>query len=329
MVRPKLSICIPTYNRATFLAVLLDSIEREASPNEVEIAISDNGSSDETETVVRTFASRWPSLVYHREPFNLGPDRNYIKSVEISTAPYCWLMGSDDCIAPGGASRVLKMLAEHPHDVYLGARINCTFDMQVGHVETWLRGQGERFFNFRSVSEFSEYHQSALTLGALFSYLSTTVVRRASWDAYSMRDQYIGSAYSHAWLLLQVARDSGIYYTPEPLVLNRGGNDHFAKDGAASRLLLDLHGYLMLADDLYPTASFHREAFLGVLRRAHPALRTVMALRGRIDNTRWDAVARTLRRCGYPSWLVGVVRPFHSLLAAALWGKHALRRILG
>lgn len=325
----RLSICIPTYNRATLLSLLLNSIEREASPDQVEIAISDNSSTDDTESVVRAFASRWPSLVYHREAVNLGPDRNYLKCVAISTSPYCWLMGSDDCIAPGAASRILELLSDHPHDVYLGTRINCTFDMQPQGIETWLSSQNERFFNFSSESDFLEYHQRTLTLGALFSYLSSIVVRRASWDKYPMREHYIGSAYSHAWLLLQVARESGIYYTPEPFVLNRGGNDHFAQDGAARRLLLDLDGYLMLANDLYQAAGVHRDAFLGALRRAHPALRTVMALRSRIDDSHWSDVTRTLLSCGYPSSLINLVGPLHSLLAAALSIKHALQRIRG
>ena len=321
----KLSICIPTYNRAALLGELLESVAREASSQDVEIAISDNASTDDTRLVVEAFARRWPSLVYWRQPQNEGPDRNYLRCVEISTAPYCWLMGSDDCIAPGAVADVLASIGTGTHDLILGTRLNCTFEMQPIAVEPWLDSVDQRHFDFLSDTDFMAYHSQALSLGAVFSYLSSIVVKRDRWDAFPMAQRYIGSAYSHAYLLLLVAQSSGIFYSPKPFVLNRTGNDHFAKDGEARRILIDLDGYLMLADDLYAARPERREAFLGLLRRAHRPLRTIAALRSRLEGEAWRAAARTLRRCGYPAALVAGMWPLHGVLGLALRAKHARR----
>ena len=55
----KLSICIPTFNRGDFLKrLLVDILENERS-HEVEIVISDNASTDNTDEVVEFFKDKF------------------------------------------------------------------------------------------------------------------------------------------------------------------------------------------------------------------------------------------------------------------------------
>jgi abequosyltransferase len=319
---PLLSICIPTFNRADMLLQLLNSIASESSADELEIAISDNASTDHTSAVVEEFSSRWPGLVYVRQPSNVGPDLNYMSCVSISRTPYCWLMGSDDCIAPGAVGKVLHLIREQDRDLFLGTRINCTFDMKPVAKESWLDVDRDHWFDFADDREFVAYHRHGRSLGAVFSYLSSIVVKRARWDEFALPRRYVGSAYSHAYVLLQVARIAGIHYTPEPLVLNRMGNDHFAQDGEARRILIDLNGYLLLASDLYPSGSPRQQALLSLLRRAHAPLRTIVALRSRLSGAEWPAAARTLRQCGYPALGVALAAPLRVPLAWLLQLKH-------
>jgi len=67
----KLSICIPTYNRAAFLGEALDSVIRQAT-DEVEIVVSDNASTDNTEALVREYQARFPRIRYHKNPGKSG-----------------------------------------------------------------------------------------------------------------------------------------------------------------------------------------------------------------------------------------------------------------
>jgi glycosyltransferase involved in cell wall biosynthesis len=72
-----LSICIPTFNRASQLEVTLQSIaiqlERDPSLLEcVEIIISDNLSSDSTPTICLLFVKRFPNnFIYYRNAINI------------------------------------------------------------------------------------------------------------------------------------------------------------------------------------------------------------------------------------------------------------------
>ena len=76
--QPLLSICIPTYNRSQYLKKTLDSIicQEEFSPDNVEIVISDNCSTDDTEIVCKEYTEQYENIKYFRNTENIR-DRNF------------------------------------------------------------------------------------------------------------------------------------------------------------------------------------------------------------------------------------------------------------
>jgi glycosyltransferase involved in cell wall biosynthesis len=76
----KLSICIPTFNRAAELDKTIESIvcqDRFVHSNDVEIVISDNCSEDSTREVVRRYVSKYKNkIIYHKTASNIS-DRNF------------------------------------------------------------------------------------------------------------------------------------------------------------------------------------------------------------------------------------------------------------
>ena len=56
-VKPLLSICIPTYNRSGYLEQCLESIVHQERFDEIEVIISDNCSTDDTEAVCKKYKS--------------------------------------------------------------------------------------------------------------------------------------------------------------------------------------------------------------------------------------------------------------------------------
>src|ERR1017187_5413753 len=69
-----LSVIIPTYNREKLLAKALEAYLAQSSPQLVhELLVVDDGSTDNTESIVRGFSSRSPFPIrYLRQP-NKGP----------------------------------------------------------------------------------------------------------------------------------------------------------------------------------------------------------------------------------------------------------------
>jgi glycosyltransferase involved in cell wall biosynthesis len=111
----KLSICIPTYNRAAHLRNCLRSIAlnpptaREA----VEICVSDNCSPDDTGEVVREAGAEL-EIKYHRNARNIGIPGNFLNVVAMASGEFAWLLGDDDLLLPDTLGRLLATLAAHP-----------------------------------------------------------------------------------------------------------------------------------------------------------------------------------------------------------------------
>ena len=114
-----LSIAIPTYNRACFLENLLNNTLPQARELEggVEICISNNGSTDNTDEVVRNLKQKYPDLIkYNENKKNLGLDRNLLKLMEMSNGSFIWTFGDDDNIVENGLNEVVKFIKKIPEE---------------------------------------------------------------------------------------------------------------------------------------------------------------------------------------------------------------------
>lgn len=107
----KLSICIPTFKRAKHLNNCLNSIllAKKAPRFEYEICISDNGSTDNTEEIVKGYLEKLP-IKYSKNPNNLGIPKNFLKVVSIAEGEFVWLLGDDDLLMPDAFLKIENLL---------------------------------------------------------------------------------------------------------------------------------------------------------------------------------------------------------------------------
>lgn len=141
--KPLLSICIPTYNRADVLELLLGDLEVECAAylDQIEVVVSDNASPDRTEAVVRNSAL---PVVYSRNSENIGFAGNLLNATaKLASGEYVWIVGDDDLILPGGVARVIQSLLAAPdvdyHYINFGW-INYQFRMRVGQADAAVGG---------------------------------------------------------------------------------------------------------------------------------------------------------------------------------------------
>ena len=124
---PKVSVGMPVYNGAAFLADTIESILNQ-SFSDFELVISDNGSTDETEKICRDYAKRDSRIRSFRFPKNLGASENYTAVFRYSRAEYFkWSSGNDWC-GPTFLSSCVAVLDERPDVVlvYPGTRLFTT-----------------------------------------------------------------------------------------------------------------------------------------------------------------------------------------------------------
>ncbi len=86
-----LSICIPTYNRSTYLSNTLAQLTKENSflnTDDVEIVISDNCSSDETEDICKHYKEKFgKKIVYYKQKENIH-DKNFTFVLSLAKGTY-------------------------------------------------------------------------------------------------------------------------------------------------------------------------------------------------------------------------------------------------
>ena len=294
----KLSICIPTYNRAEFLPATLDSIAAQWG-SDLEVTVSDNGSTDETKRIVDGFRGRLGDIKWFRHETNLGADANYLKSVEIATGDYCWILGSDDPIAPGAVEMIRRAIHERSPAILLFNRMLCTRELAPVREDRFIDigGAKRATFEFARAGELERYLDDARSMCATFSYLSSMAFRRDAWNGVVGFEPFVGSAYVHSYKLLMVCAAGGrLEYLNRPLVMCRLGNDAFRDLGIAKRVLLDLDGYVRLADACFGSKRPRcAESLRQVLRHEYP-LGRVLRYQGVLGaDPTWPEIVRRLR----------------------------------
>lgn len=111
----KLSICIPTYNRAAHLANCLNSIIlcNSQSDFKFQVCISDNSSTDGTEEIVRR-AQAAIDIKYHKNETNLGMTGNFLNVVSMADGDFVWMIGDDDLLIPNAIAELYRLIESHP-----------------------------------------------------------------------------------------------------------------------------------------------------------------------------------------------------------------------
>lgn len=140
----KLSICIPTFNRATYLNKLLFSISH-INPNqleEIEICISDNKSTDSTVDVIKKW-EKTLQINYNINKLNYGAIQNVIIVANKAKGKFIWIIGDDDIVIPKAVSDFCEKLDSYKKNYdwfILGTRSL----------------EDKELFNFQKVIEYSD-----------------------------------------------------------------------------------------------------------------------------------------------------------------------------
>lgn len=100
-----LSICVPTYNRSQELNRLFNSIP--SRQEEIELIIVDDGSTDETKSLVNDYAQSCGISVVYDWQANSGRASALKRALSLVKGRYTMIMDSDDYFIDGAIERVL------------------------------------------------------------------------------------------------------------------------------------------------------------------------------------------------------------------------------
>jgi len=107
-----LSICIPTWNRWYCIGHIIDGLIKQKAFHswKVELVIVDNASSDNTETIVKTYQTKHKNIRYYRNKTNIWAMPNISKSLSLWNGEYIRWLWSDDAILEWGIQKTLDLI---------------------------------------------------------------------------------------------------------------------------------------------------------------------------------------------------------------------------
>lgn len=109
-----ISICIPTYNGQRYIAESLRSALGQ-SHGELEVIVSDHGSSDSTLDIVKSFQDHRIRIVHTPRSSSIAENWNH--AVYESRGNFVKVIGQDDVLYPNALERELAVMKSHEADI--------------------------------------------------------------------------------------------------------------------------------------------------------------------------------------------------------------------
>lgn len=107
---PKISVCIPTYNRAEYITSAIQSVLNQ-NIEELEIIVVDDGSTDKTRELIKSLSVQ--SLKYIYKEHSGGPDtRN--RAIDEARGEYLLWLDSDDVLIGNIIQEYLQAIEKYP-----------------------------------------------------------------------------------------------------------------------------------------------------------------------------------------------------------------------
>jgi len=109
---PLVSVCIPAYRAGKFMQATLESVGAQTYSS-WEIIVTEDGSSDETEQIVRDFAGKVSQrVVFSRHDINKGLPTTRNHCINQAVGEWVALLDADDLWKPSHLEDLIKMTAE-------------------------------------------------------------------------------------------------------------------------------------------------------------------------------------------------------------------------
>jgi glycosyltransferase involved in cell wall biosynthesis len=295
---PQASVVIPTYNRSDKLSKTLETMtEQDIDPSRFEVIIADDGSSDDTVDVVKSFAGRLRLKYYFQEDegFRAGAARN--GGARLAGAPILIFLDSGTLAGPGLVS---AHLAVHAASEERRAVIGYCYGYDAFREDLWVPDsfdtlrpteivrrfhENEKFADIREL-DYARFGGDPMKwpLPWLFFFtMNCSVPVEDFWAAGGFEEMF------RSWGVEDIELGYRLYHNGSTLILSR---DAWTIEVPAERPVKRLLYSLMRNGRLFLDKS--REPHVEVLQDAYLSIRLGTVMDEGLELERWMLQARDL-----------------------------------
>lgn len=110
---PFVSVCLPTWNGDKYLESAISSVLGQTY-RDFELVIVDDGSTDQTLEIARSFSSSEPRVWIHANEKRLGIPTNFNRALALARGAFINVFNQDDMMLPTNLERKVKTLCGNP-----------------------------------------------------------------------------------------------------------------------------------------------------------------------------------------------------------------------
>jgi len=322
----RVTIFVPTYNRAQWLARAIESALQQSYEDFV-LLVSDNCSTDATRQVVETFDD--PRLVYVRQEEHLGLNEHFNRCYELADTEYMFLIPDDDLMQIDALEQTIAVLDANPG---VGLVHGCA-RLVDGSGTTIVGAHHMTQLEHDEIETGEDFIRRAVDQGYRI-HASTALIRTIALADVRLRDDEFPVTDVGLWLRLALSWD--IAFLARTLAVVRIHPGAYTADGRG----VTTGGYVQQVDvieklvevklrfvDEYEDRLQDAEGLRRIARRARRRDLLDFAGHRTIPERRLFATVRTLGELGRrdPS-IFGAARAWR-LLGASLLGRRTVERI--
>lgn len=203
----KLTVGIPTHNGSMYIKEAINSILSQLDgikQNQLEILVSDNASTDNTEEIINEYMVQYPNIIsYYKNDVNMGYDRNVDLVFKRAKGKYVKLLGDDDTLIKNSLNGMFRIISTYPE---LGVILHSiTFiDANNNKKTETAKAISENLFCIDGNAFFQKSKWETATLSSL-------IIRKNDWNNSNL-EKYVGTQWMHIGGIIEILKpDRNLY----------------------------------------------------------------------------------------------------------------------
>ncbi|WP_454803753.1 glycosyltransferase family 2 protein [Mucilaginibacter phyllosphaerae] len=216
-----ISVIIPAYNAEATILKAIASVLNQTYKCYLEIIIVNDGSVDNTSSIVEKYCednSVNNIVIHNKNNGGVASARNI--GMKLAKGKYIALLDADDEWIPGKLEHQIQIMHKNPSIDFLGSGRN--------NEELKILGKKINKLHKASVKEL---------LIKMYPQTSTAIFKRNLFENYGGYNENLTHA-EDGNLWVRYCANSNFYYSPESLVVTGGGKPHFGHSGLSANLKL-------------------------------------------------------------------------------------------
>jgi glycosyltransferase involved in cell wall biosynthesis len=311
-----LTIAVPTYNRESELAFLLENLILRCSGfySKFEIVISDNCSVDHTWDIINKFNKDHGDEVRiraFRQGYNQGAHRNITFLMDQAAGDYVWTIADDDLVAEDAIVTILDVLKKTPSNALL---------LRTEGIGEWdkIKSKGGKPIDRKTVTPEDDDYLNYLAAG---SFLASVIFRTTEYVIYKeLIARLEATTYPHLILFWHIVSSEKDIYVVESICVQ--GNANFSGNLAIPSFEILVHGRgvvwssLMSGCEVKVTlkpyiCGLYTQGWLSILAGRSNDVLSLTSKAKALSNT-WSILGFSAWKC-YFLFLGSVILPFPKL----------------